>query len=106
MLNELWPPPHAAAISRWKWMSYVCRFYTTKSQNVKLFSQKKKWKKTKINLAVSPDLCYPTDMKDKESQIAELSRQYWEALENLDFAWADFCDSALEMMGANPLPKE
>tara|TARA_Y100000004_G_scaffold179770_1_gene223715 strand:+ start:699 stop:893 length:195 start_codon:yes stop_codon:yes gene_type:complete len=50
--------------------------------------------------------CYTTGMKDKENQIAELSRQYWEALENLDFAWADFCDSALEMMGANPLPKK
>ena len=45
-------------------------------------------------------------MKDKENQIAELSRQYWEALENLDYAWADFCDSALERMGEKPLPKK
>ena len=45
-------------------------------------------------------------MKDKESQVTELSRQYWEALENLDYAWADFCDSALERMGEKPLPKK
>ncbi|MDB4314517.1 hypothetical protein N9955_00660 [bacterium] len=46
-------------------------------------------------------------MKDQKRQkrIQELSRQYWEALAEMDYAWADFYDSALEMMGAKPLKK-
>jgi hypothetical protein len=42
-------------------------------------------------------------MKDKE--IQKLSDSYWQALEDMDYAWADFYASALEMMGAQPLKK-
>ena len=45
-------------------------------------------------------------MKDKESQVTELSRQYWDALEAMDYTWADFCESALHMMGEKPLKKD
>lgn len=52
-------------------------------------------------------------MNEKEIQdrIAKLSLQYWEALENMDWAGADlllltiFYDSCLERMGAKPLKK-
>ena len=57
----------------------------------------------KINLAVCPRLCYTTRMKDKE--IQKLSDSYWQALEDMDYAWADFYASALEMMGEKPLKK-
>lgn len=43
-------------------------------------------------------------MEDQE-RIIELSRLYWEALEELDWAGADFYASALERMGAERLPK-
>jgi len=43
-------------------------------------------------------------MKDKE--IQKLSDSYWQALEDMDYAWAEFYDCALMLMGAKPLPKE
>lgn len=63
----------------------------------------KKVKKNEKKLAVCPRLCYTTGMKDKE--IQKLSDSYWQALEDMDYAWADFYASALEMMGAQPLKK-
>jgi len=42
-------------------------------------------------------------MKDKE--IQNLSRKYWEALSEMDYAGAEFYDSCLEMMGAKRLEK-
>ena len=45
-------------------------------------------------------------MKDKESQVTELSRQYWEALEEMDYINPNFCESALHMMGEKPLKKD
>lgn len=45
-------------------------------------------------------------MKDKESQLAELSRQYWEALEEMDYINPNFCESPLHMMGEKPLKKD
>lgn len=33
------------------------------------------------------------------------STQYWNALGDMDYAWADFCDSCLEMRGLATLSK-
>ena len=34
------------------------------------------------------------------------SRQYWEALADLDYSWAEFMESSLHMAGLQVLPRE
>ena len=44
-------------------------------------------------------------MDDKTHYQKEFSRQYWEALDQMDYEWADFLASCLEFRGLALLEK-
>jgi hypothetical protein len=44
-------------------------------------------------------------MTDIQHEQLQFSRQYWEALDRMDYEWADFIASCLEVRGLTRLEK-